>query len=106
MPVMARQGALPAPIRQLFWDLNPGALRWDRDREMIIGRVLAVGTWSAVQWLRQRTDDETLKDWILRHEGRGLSPQQLRFWQLILGLPARRVDAWLRDERRQVWDRR
>jgi hypothetical protein len=33
-------------------------------------------------------------------------PQQLRFCQLILGIPARRVNRWLRSVGRSVWDRR
>jgi hypothetical protein len=98
--------ALPASVKKLFWDTDVRSLRWDRHREAIIGRVLAVGTWTDVTWLRQRVGDAALREWILRHEGRGLTPQQLRFWQLLLDLPRRQVDLWLRSESRQVWDRR
>ena len=98
--------ALPASVKKLFWDTNPRSLRWDRHREAIIGRILAVGTWSDVTWLRRKIGDPALREWILRHEGRGLTPQQLRFWQLLLDLPRRQVDLWLRSESRQVWDRR
>ena len=97
---------LPEPIQTLFWDQNAHALRWERDRQAIIGRVLSVGSWDAVSWLRRRIGDEELRDWIEQHRGCGLSPQQLRYWQLMLDIPARRVNAWLRDEARQVWDRR
>lgn len=98
--------ALPASVKKLFWDTDTRSLRWDRHREAIIGRVLAVGTWTDVTWLRQRVGDAALREWILRHEGRGLTPQQLRFWQLLLDLPRRQVDLWLRSPSRQVWDRR
>lgn len=47
-----RHDPLPPLIRSLFWDLDPRALRWERDREQIIGRVLASGSWDAVTWLR------------------------------------------------------
>src|SRR5215207_7397065 len=97
---------LPAQIRSLFWDLDPRELRWERDQEQIIGRVLASSSWDAVTWLRKRAGDDAVREWIERHQGRGLSPRQLRFWELILDLPHRRVDEWLRSERRQVWDRR
>src|SRR5262245_44171837 len=97
---------LPGPVKKLFWDLDPRLLRWDRDQEMIIGRVLASGPWETVKWLRSVTGDEAIRDWIERHEGRGLSPRQLRYWQLVLDIPRRRVDAWLKSEQRQVWDRR
>ena len=93
-------------IRSLFWDLDPRGLRWERDREQIIGRVLAEGSWEAVKWLRNQAGDDALRDWIERHEGRGLTPRQLRFWELIFELPRRQVDEWLRREGRQVWDRR
>jgi hypothetical protein len=98
--------SLPASVKKLFWDTDVRSLRWDRHREAIIGRVLAVGTWTDVTWLRRRIGDAALREWILRHEGRGLTPQQLRFWQLLLDLPRRQVDLWLRSESRQVWDRR
>jgi hypothetical protein len=97
---------LPAPIKALFWDTASRSLQWDRDREQIMGRVLASGPWATVQWLRSRAGDEAIRAWIEQREGRGLSPQQLRFWQLILGIPARRVDRWLRSDRRRVWDHR
>ncbi len=101
-----RQDALPAAVKALFWDTSTRSLRWDRDREQIMGRILASGPWNTVQWLRRRAGDEGIREWIERHEGRGLSPQQLRFWQLILDIPARRVNRWLKSEGRQVWDRR
>jgi hypothetical protein len=98
--------ALPASIKALFWDTSTRSLRWDRDREQIMSRILVSGPWETVKWLRTRAGDEAIRGWIERHEGRGLSPQQLRFWQLILDIPARRVNRWLRSEGRQVWDRR
>jgi hypothetical protein len=108
--LMARSGtsaeALPAAIKALFWDTASGSLRWDRDRDQIIGRVLASGPWETVQWVRARAGDEAIRLWIEQHEGRGLSAQQLRFWQLIFGIPARRVNRWLQSDRRQVWDLR
>jgi hypothetical protein len=93
-------------IKSLFWDLDPHELQWERDREQIIGRVLAAGSWDAVTWLRKRAGDDALREWIQRHQGRGLTPRQLRFWELIFELPHRQVNAWLRSEGRQVWDRR
>ena len=104
-----RQGGvepLPPDLRRLFWDLDPNSLRWERDQHLIIGRILSSGPWNTVQWLRRRLGDPALRGWIERHEGRGLSPQQLRFWELILGLRHRDVDLWLRNPRRGVWDRR
>lgn len=101
-----RSQRLPSSVRGLFWDIDAGALRWERDRDLIIGRILSSGSWDVVRWLRQRAGDPALRDWIERHDGRGLSPQQLRFWQLILDIPERQVSGWLARAQRQVWDRR
>jgi len=43
---------LPEEIRPLFWDHDSGMLQWRRDRDFIIGRVLAAGTWDNIRWLR------------------------------------------------------
>lgn len=98
--------ALPPPVKKLFWDVEPRSLRLDRDQEMIIGRVLASGPWETVKWLRSAVGDEAIRRWIEERDGRGLSARQLRYWQLVLGIPGRRVDSWLRSDRRRVWDRR
>lgn len=97
---------LPPPVRKLFWDIESRSLRLDRDQKMIIGRVLASGPWETVKWLRSTVGDEAILRWIEERDGRGLSARQLRYWQLVLGIPDRRVDSWLRSEPRRVWDRR
>jgi hypothetical protein len=98
--------ALPREILRLFWDLDASSLRWEQHQDQIIGRILASGPWDTIQWLRRRVGDPAVRDWIGRHQGRGLSAQQLRFWELILGLPRRAVDAWLQGPQRGVWDHR
>lgn len=100
----ASSSKLPIILRGLFWDYDFEVLTWEDDRELIISRVLTSGTWDAITWLRARAGDRALREWIERRHGRGLSPRQLRFWELILGLPHRRVNAWLAE--RQVWDQR
>jgi hypothetical protein len=98
--------ALPPELLPLFWEFDARTLSLEQDRDLIIGRVLASGPWDAVQWLRKRLDDPALRDWIERHQGRGLSRQQLRFWELILGLPHRAVNAWIKSAERGAWDDR
>jgi hypothetical protein len=102
----ARSSRLPAMLRALFWDYDFETLTWENDQSLITARVLASGTWEAVTWLRSRAGDDTLRDWIERHQGRGLSPQQLCFWELVLGLPHRQVNVWLAAKGRQIWDKR
>ena len=97
---------LPDYVTILFWDYDVSALVWERHRSFIIQRVLSTGTLEAVTWLRSRLGDDALRSWLLQHEGRGLSRRQLRFWQLILDLPAQQVDAWLAEPARQIWEGR
>ena len=97
---------LPGSLEQLFWDHDFARLRWPDDRDFVIGRVLISGTWKAIRWLRRTAGDPRIRDWILRRSGRGLSPPQLRFWELILGLPKADVDAWLAVRTSDPWERR
>lgn len=95
---------LPDQVQKLFWDYDPEAIDWHDDREFIIRRVLSEGNWDAVTWLRDRLGDDRLRGWIVEHEGRGLSPRQLRFWEVVLKLPAGQVDAWIAGQ--SIWDGR
>ena len=97
---------LPGRVRSLFWEYDADALSWDADRDLIIRRVLAAGDWGAVTWLRSRLGDEALRAWIRGHRGGGLSPRQLRFWQLVLDLPSEEVDGWVEAARTSVWEGR
>lgn len=72
----------------------------------MVRRVAAAGGWREMSLLRSRVGDQAIRDVIERTEARGLSPQRIRFWQLLLGLPARRADAWVRRERESTWARR
>ena len=97
---------LPPALREFFWDCDFARLSWRRHREFIMVRVLAEGTWQAIQWLRGKVTDRVLRALIIRRKGRGLDSQQLRFWELVLGLPRRHVNAWLRDPVRRIWEGR
>ena len=97
---------LPDMLRPFFWDYDFDTLSWEDDRALIIARVLTSGDWEAVTWLRARAEDHSLREWIERHQGGELSPQKLRFWELILGLPHRQVSVWLSTERRKIWEKR
>jgi hypothetical protein len=97
---------LPATLRPLFWDYDVATLTWETDRDLIIARILAAGDWEAVMWLRSRLGDGPLREWLERHQGRGLSPPRLRFWEVILAIPPHQVNAWLAAEERKIWDQR
>jgi hypothetical protein len=97
---------LPSFLRPFFWDYRFAELSWHSDRDLITARILAEGSWEAVCWLRSQLGEDDLRKWIVWRRGRGLSPKQLRFWEVMLNLPKRQVDAWLDAPQRQVWDRR
>lgn len=99
-------GALPVTLRPLFWDLPAHRLNLARDRDLVISRVLTRGGWRDASILRRRMGDEGLREWMLRTDARGLSPAQVRFWELILDLPGKQADRWVRSARASAWERR
>ncbi|MGH9846863.1 MAG: DUF6922 domain-containing protein [Blastocatellia bacterium] len=103
MPVTATK--LPRQLKPLFWEYNFGRLRWPDDQALVVSRILSAGTLDDLRWLMRQMDKQKLADWIRQRRGRGLSPQQLRFWQLVLLLPAHEVDEWLASPER-TWDKR
>ena len=103
---LSPNSVLPDLLRGLFWDCQFDDLELPRDQPFVIGRVLSAGSWSQIGWLRQNVGDECLRDWICACEGRPLAPPQLRFWELILDLPAPQVDQWLACQSRTTWNQR
>lgn len=97
---------VPPQLEPLLWDHDPSTLSWEEDRDFLIGRVLREGPWNTVCWLRDRVGDDALRDWIESHEGRGLSPKKLRFWELILEMPSDVVDPWVERAQNSPWGRR
>jgi hypothetical protein len=97
---------LPKKLRRFFWDYDSARLSWKTDRDLIISRILAVGNWDSLRWLRRRFPDEELRDWLIRRRGAGLSNRHLRFWELMLNIPHRTVNTWLADPARQIWENR
>lgn len=97
---------LPEALSGLFWEYDFDDLSWEEDRDLIFRRVLAAGSWDSVQWLRRRAGDAAVRDWLREHRGRSLSRRQLRFWQLILDLPAEEVDRWLEARGPDPWELR
>lgn len=94
---------LPQLLKPFFWDYPFDKLSWRADHDLIIRRVLTNGSWDAILWLRKKVDDDTLRVWLLEHEGRGLSPRQIRFWELMVDLPRRKANQWIRREKENPW---
>ena len=103
---MSGKRGLPTKLRPLFWDYPFSHLSLTQDRDLIIRRILSNGSWEAVSWLRKKIGDQELRDWLIAHRGRGLSPRQLRFWGLLDDLPARQVNRWVEAAQNGVWAKR
>jgi hypothetical protein len=102
----AAPASLPDNLRLLFWDCDFEMLQWPNDMEFITGRILTSGEWDALQWLRTQIGDTSLREWFKSHHGGGLSPERLRFWELVLRIPHRIVDSWILKESRTIWRQR
>ena len=98
--------SLPKSLQRYFWDYSFKDLSWRKDRDLIIRRLLTDGSWESIQWLRKRIGDDSLQRWLIAHQARGLSPRQIRFWSLILGLPKLQVETWTRLARSFPWSKR
>ena len=103
---MTVRSALPKSVRAYFWDYPSIKLSLKSDRDLIIRRILTNGSWNSVQWLRKQIGDSDLREWLVAHRGRGLSPRQLRFWGLVLDIPVRRVNRWVNTARNNPWGQR
>lgn len=105
-PKASTPNPLPEALRRWFWDCDFDALTWEEHRDFVVRRILSVGTWDAVCWLRTNVGDPALRQWIEQHQGRGLSSQQLRFWELVLDLAPDLLDTWLASPERRIWEGR
>lgn len=79
---MSAQG-LPESIVQLLWDVDPQSIDLDRDRALIMERVMSRGTWQAMQWLRRQYSREDLAEFVRTRGVRRLSPRDLAYWALV-----------------------
>jgi len=100
--------ALPRSVASLFWDYPERrlSLARDRDRDLVIRRILAEGGLQHMRFIRRRVGDEAIREVLLRSQARGLSPQRIRFWQLLLDVPTRVANAWVRSAPAGTWARR
>jgi hypothetical protein len=102
----ADSASIPDELRSLFWDSDFESLRWLDDKDFITSRILTAGEWNALLWLRGKTGDASLREWLKLHKGGGLSPEKLRFWELVLRIPHQLVNSWLMKEKHSIWQQR
>ncbi|MBI2918967.1 MAG: hypothetical protein HYY01_13385 [Chloroflexi bacterium] len=105
-PAETASPPLPPELKPLFWDIQFRRLRWQRDRDFIIGRVLAEGSWQQTHWLMEMAGKGVIREWVLRRRGQGLSPRTLGFWEVVLDLPHREVSTWIAEQEAYPWSGR
>ena len=95
-----------AVFGHLFWEYDPNLISWEKDRDLIIFKILSVGDWDAVSWLWKNLPAHELKEWLIKREGRGIDARRLRFWELALHIPHDLVTQWINAPGREVWENR
>jgi len=75
--------AILAEASRLFWDIDPAKLDPVAHADFILGRVLSMGSWSAVRALRAEVGDEVLGDFVERAPHR-LDRRSLQFFRTVL----------------------
>jgi hypothetical protein len=78
-----RSGELPEAVIRLLWDVNVPELDLDRDRSLVLERVMSRGTWEAMKWLRRHYSLATLAEFVRTRGRRVLAPRDLAYWSLI-----------------------
>ena len=88
---------MPRSVASLFWDYPGKRLSLTRDRDLVVRRILAEGGLVHVRYIRRHVGDDGIRDVLQRSQARGLSPQRIRFWQLLLDVPRPFANAWVRE---------
>ncbi len=71
---------LPEALRPLFPGYKLEKLRLPEDFDLIVLHVLTRGGPEHTRWLVKRFGNETIRRWIMRHRGRGLTLRQMAPW--------------------------
>ena len=97
---------LPSEIRKLFWEYDIRTISWEKDRDLIVNKILHYGSWDAVLWLRAQFPAEALRDWLIERNGNGLDAKRLKYWELMLDIPKRTVDGWIAHVNENPWSKK
>lgn len=74
---------LPASVLRLLWDVELSEVDLDRDRALVLERVMTRGTWHAMRWLRERYPRDVLAEFVRVHGRQRLTPRDLAYWSLV-----------------------
>jgi hypothetical protein len=93
-------------VAKYFWDVDVSALSWEQNQNFIIRRILQTGDLESLRWLRARLGDTGMREWIVSHNARGLTPRQIRYWALILDIMPALADEWVETALATNWEQR
>ncbi len=93
-------------VAKYFWDVDFHSIELEQHKNFIIRRILQAGDLESLRWLRTKFGDDILRDWIVSHNARGLSPRQIRYWALILEIDSHLADQWVTEASNSIWGRR
>jgi hypothetical protein len=85
---------VPKDLRGFFWDINAESFDPLEHPEYAIGRILELGTETAVAWMRANFTEEQIKKVI--REDRRPSPRSANYWALMYRIPVDEVAALTR----------
>lgn len=94
---------LPDFLRPLLWDVAFHTLSPEKHQTYICLRIMEYGDLNALRWMLRYYGKRRLREWLVARHGRGLSPRVLHFWRLVLNIPKRTVDEWLRLRTEPLW---
>jgi hypothetical protein len=73
-------GRLPELLRPLFWEYPFEELRIPDHANEVIFKIICCGDLAQLMWLRRRIGDDTIRRWIIKRKGRGLTSAQMSPW--------------------------
>ncbi len=100
------KGKLLDFLKPIFWEYDFDELSLEKDKELILSKILRDGDFKAIKWLYKTMGEGAIKEWILKTRGRGLSTRQLGFWAIVLSIPPSLIRSWNRSLPREIWDNR
>lgn len=92
---------LPPDLEPLFWDADPAALDVRRHRGYIIERILELGDFREIRWMRETyAAGEIVR--VLK-ETRGISARSAAYWSLVYDVPAEEIACLNKPSGRIPW---
>jgi hypothetical protein len=77
---------VPEDVVRLLWDVDVARFDLERDRALVIERVMGRGTWEAMKWLRRSYPNAVLAEFVRSRGPRVLAPRDLAYWALMCGV--------------------